>query len=417
MPQSPLDVEAIRRRFPGLLRRSGDRQAVFFDGPAGSQVPRSVAEAMSNYLLFSNGNAHNAFSTSVETDAMTEQARQAMTDMLGNSDTDEIVFGPNMTTLTFHLSHALARTWRPGEEIVITDSDNDANVMPWVTAARDAGCTVQRIAVRKDASIDLDDAASKIGSKTRLVAISAASNLSGTLHDVAALCELARKQGAMTFVDAVHYAPHQRMDVSSWGCDFAVCSVFKFFGPHAAVLFGRRALLSELEAYKTRPALDQGGEKWQTGTANFEAIAGTLAAIDYLAALGREHMADEPKTRRKALDSAFETIVEYERGLGELLLRGLSEIKGVSVVGIADPERMRERGPTFAFTHPRMEPAQLAAKLAERHIHSFSGNSYAIALSQALGLEPQGALRLGVMHYNTAEEVDYVLAQLRELLG
>lgn len=412
-----LDVPALRRHFPGLLRRDGDREAVFFDGPAGSQVPRAVAEAMQHYLLDDNANHGGAFVTSRATDTMVHAARHAFADFVGGDDPEEIVFGANMTTLTFHLARQLARTWRPGEEVVVTDSDHDANVMPWVLAARDAGCQVQRIAVRPDASLDVDDAERKITAKTRLVAVGAASNLSGSVQPVTRIAELARARGALCFVDAVHWAPHLRIDVRRFGCDFLACSAYKFFGPHVGVLWGRRVLLEETAADKVRPAPDHGAEKWQTGTANFEGIAGALAAVQYLEQVGRDAGAGTAATRRQALDAAFHAIEHHERDLCARLLTGLAAIPGLRVIGIADPARVRERCPTVSFVPPRGSPLDLAEALAARQIHSWSGNSYAVALSQALGLEPHGVLRLGLLHYNTQEEVDRVLAMLRERLA
>jgi cysteine desulfurase family protein (TIGR01976 family) len=411
----PLDVTTVRRRFPGLLRRTGDRADVFFDGPAGSQVPRSVAEAMAHQLLYENANHGGVFATSRATDAMVTAARHAAVDFVGGDDAEEIVFGANMTTLTFHLARALQRTWRAGDEVVVTDSDHDANVTPWVRAAEAAGCRVQRIAVRPDASLDLHDAGQKITARTRLVAFGAASNLSGTIHPVAQLCELARARGALTFVDAVHAAPHMRLHVARLGCDFLTCSAYKFFGPHLGVLWGRRALLEQIEADRVRPAAAHGGEKWQTGTANFEGIAGTLAAIDYLAQLGREH--GGPADRPGALDTAFEVIERHERELCAELLRGLGGLPGVRVIGIADPARVHERCPTVSFTHERHPPQHLAERLAAAHVYCWPGNSYAVALTTALGLEPNGALRLGLLHYNTREEVQYASAQLQRLLS
>lgn len=421
MTLRPLDVAAVRRRFPGLdrpgaARHGGEhRTAVFFDGPAGSQVPTAVADAVRDTLLHGNANHGGLFATSRATDAMVDAARAACADFVGADDREEIVFGQNMTTLTFHLARQLARTWRPGEEVVVTDSDHDANVMPWVLAARDAGCHVQRIAVRPDASLDLHDAERKIGPKTRLVAVGAASNLSGTIHPVARIAELARRHGALTFVDAVHYAPHLPIDVARLGCDFLACSAYKFFGPHLGVLWGRRALLEEIAADKVRPSPDHGGEKWQTGTANFEGIAGTLAAIDYLQQLG--HELGGPPERRPALLAAFAAIEAHERALCSELLRGLATLPDVRVVGIADPLRVRERCPTVSFTSTRLRPAALAQKLADEHVFCWSGNSYALALTQALGLEPDGVLRLGLLHYNTLEEVAFVVERLRALLG
>ena len=408
-----LDVAAVRRQFPGLARRSGDREAVFFDGPAGSQVPQRVVDAMARQLLHDNANHGGAFATSRATDAMVHAARRAVADFVGCDDPEEVVFGANMTTLTFWFAQALARTWRPGERVVVTDSDHDANVTPWVRAAERAGCEVARIAVRPDASLDLDSAERAITPNTRLVAFGAASNLSGTIHPVVRLCELARAQGALSFVDAVHWAPHLRLHTGRLGCDFLACSAYKFFGPHLGVVWGRRALLEEIDTDRVRPAPAHGAEKWQTGTANFEAIAGTRAAIDYLAALSGGGDADTD--RRGALDAAFRAIERHERDLCARLLQGLAELPGVRVVGIADPARVGERCATVSFTHAAHTPQRLAAALADAHVYGWAGNSYAIALTQALGLEPDGVLRLGLLHYHTREEVDYVLAQLRRL--
>lgn len=409
-----LDVAAVRRRFPGLSREAHGRAAVFFDGPAGSQVPQSVADAMTRYLLHDNANHGGTFATSIATDAIVHRARQAFADFVGARDPEEIVFGANMTTLTFHLARALARTWRAGEEIVVSDSDHDANVTPWVRAATTAGCHVRRIAVRPDTTLDLDDAAQKITKRTRLVAVGAASNLSGTIHPAARIAEMARAHGALVFVDAVHAAPHVRTDVAQLGADFLACSAYKFFGPHLGVLWGRRALLEEIEADKVRPSSNHGAEKWQTGTANFEGIAGALAAVDYLEGLGHELGARVD--RGAALGATFHAIEAHERDLGARLLTGLAAIPGLRVIGIADPQRIVERCPTVSFVHERHRAHDLARFLAARGVHCWSGNSYAIALTTALGLEPDGVLRLGMLHYNTADEVDFVLTQLREVL-
>jgi cysteine desulfurase family protein (TIGR01976 family) len=412
-----LDVAAVRREFPALSPPDRARPPVFLDGPAGSQVPQSVVDAMGAYILRDNANHGGAFATSRRTDAMVARARTAFADLVGASDPEEIVFGANMTTLTFHLAKALARTWRPGDEVVVTDSDHDANVMPWVLAARGAGCEVERIRVNADSTLDLDDAARTITAKTRLVAVGAASNLSGTIHPVRAIAALARARGAAVFVDAVHLAPHARLDVQALGCDFLALSAYKLFGPHVGVLWGRRALLEQLAADKVRPAPDHGAEKWQTGTACFEGIAGALAAVQYLERLGSPFLADSGGGRRAALDAAFGAIERHERPLCARLLAGLAAIPGVRVVGLGDAARAHERCPTVSFVARRVPPAELARSLAERGVYAWAGNSYAIALSAALGLEPLGALRLGLLHYNTAEEVDRVLAELRTLLA
>lgn len=417
MAHPGLDLERIRAQFPGLRRRHQERPVVFCDGPAGSQVPTAVALAMHDYLLHHNGNHGGSFATSVETDAMVAAARAAAADFFGAHDPQEVVFGANMTTLTFHLARALARTWRPGEEVVVTDSDHDANVTPWVLAARDAGCTVRRIPVRSDTTLDLDAAAAQIGPRTRLVAVGAASNLSGTIHPVAQLAELAHAQGALLFVDAVHSAAHLRLSVQALDADFVACSAYKFCGPHLGLLWGRRALLEEIEAYKVRPAPAHGGEKWQTGTANFEAIAGTLAAIDYLASLGAPGPVAAGMPRRQALDAAFAAIAAHEQQLGARLLRGLLALPGLRLVGLANPEQMERRCSTFSLVAAKRRPAELATALAARGIQCWAGHSYAVALIEALGLGPDGVLRLGLLHYNTSAEVDIVLQALGELLA
>ena len=324
---------------------------------------------------------------------------------------DEVVFGPNMTTLTFQLSRALARTWQPGDEVVVTASDHDANVTPWVLAARDAGAVVRTVPLARDeAVLDLEALAALLSPRTRLVAVGACSNLSGTVHDVARICAMARAAGALTYVDAVHWAPHFRTDVRAWGCDFLACSAYKFFGPHVGILWGRRELLARLEPYKVRPAADEGPERWQQGTANFACIAGTLAAVEYLASLGGTG------DLAARLDAAFARICAHETDLARRMLEGLGRIDGVGILGVTNPARAHARAATFSFTHPAARPAVLARRLADTGVFCWSGNSYALNLSQALGLEPHGVLRVGLLHYHTAAEVERFLALLPGLL-
>lgn len=423
MTLRPLDVAAVRRRFPGLDRRGEHRTAVFFDGPAGSQVPTPVADAMRDYLLHGNANHGGTFATSRATDAMVDAARAAFADFVGADDREEIVFGQNMTTLTFHLARQLARTWRPGEEVVVTDSDHDANVMPWVLAARDAGCRVQHVAVRPDASLDLHDAERKIGPKTRLVAVGAASNLSGTIQPVARLAELARAQGALTFVDAVHYAPHLPIDVQRLGCDFLACSAYKFFGPHLGILWGRHDLLERTFAYKVRSAGDAPPDRWETGTQSFEAVAGTLGALEYLAWVGErfgggahDGLAARHAGRRLSLMSAMSTIRAYEETLSRALAEALAVVPGLRVRGITDPIRFGERVPTFSFTLEGRHPREVAAELGRRGFRVWDGNYYAVGITERLGLEATGGMvRVGAVHYNTADDIRLLGAALRDL--
>ena len=413
--QTAFDVAWCRQQFPALERRLDGRPVVFFDGPAGSQVPRRVVDAVSEYLLHTNANHGGVFPTSRESDAMLRAAHQALADLLGSDDPDTIAFGPNMTSLTFALSRALGRTWRPGDEIVVTRQDHDANVSPWVLAARDSGATVHHVGIRgEDCSLDMDDLAEKLSPRTRLVAVSGASNAAGTINPVAEIVRLAHQVGALVFLDAVHLASHGLLDVRGWDCDFLACSAYKFFGPHVGVLWGRRELLAELPAYKVRPAPDDLPGRWMTGTQNHEGIAGTLAAVEYLADLGR-HLVPEAAPGRAAIEAAFAGITAYERGLVGELLTGLAELPGVKVWGITDPRRLDQRVPTVAITHNRLRPAELAVWLAERGIFVWHGNFYALPLSEALGLEPDGLVRIGLLHYNTEEEVQRLLATLAEL--
>ncbi|HUH05294.1 MAG TPA: cysteine desulfurase-like protein [Kofleriaceae bacterium] len=406
----PLDVDRIRARFPALTRSLNDQPVVFLDGPAGSQVPQEVADAVSRYLLSTNANTHGPFATSVESDRILGDARAAVAAFLNAGDPREVVFGPNMTTLTFALSRSLARTWNPGDEVVVTQLDHDANVTPWVLAARDAGATVRTAGVRvEDATLDLDAFDAVLSERTRLVAFGAASNSVGTLNPIAELTRRAHAAGAEVFVDAVHYAPHALTDVAAWGCDYLACSAYKFFGPHVGILWGRHDRLRALPAYQVRPAGDDMPDRFSIGTQSHEGIAGTLAAIEYLGGLGGGG------AHRPALERAFAAITLHERGLLARLLRGLAEQPEYRVWGLADPGRLAERVPTVSITHERISPNALAAALAARGIFVWSGNYYAVELSQALGREPHGMVRIGLLHYNTAAEIDRLLAALRSI--
>lgn len=410
-----LDSDWVREQFPALARRAGDRPAIFLDGPAGSQVPRAVADAVRDYLLHSNANSHGAFATAVESDALIASARRAAADLLGADDARAVVFGPNMTTLTFGLARALARTWRAGDEVVVTRLDHDANVTPWVTAAAAAGATVRRVDVLvDDATLDLDALHAAITPGTRLVAVTAASNAVGSLTPIPDIVQRAHEAGAEVFVDAVHYAPHRRIDVAAWQCDYLACSAYKFFGPHVGILWGRPERMARLPVDKVRPAGDALPDRFETGTQSHEGIAGVAAAIEYLAALGR-HLEPEAAGARAALDAAYRGIIAHETALVARLLDGLARLPEVRVWGIRDPARAGERAPTVSLTHARRRPAELAAELAARGVFAWHGNYYALELSQALGREPDGMVRLGLLHYNTAAEVDRTVEALAEL--
>jgi cysteine desulfurase family protein (TIGR01976 family) len=410
-------LQSVRGLFPALRREQDRQPVVYFDGPAGTQVPQNVIDAIADYLANHNANCGAPFDTSRETDAILDGARAALADLLGATDADEIAFGPNMTTLTLALSRALGRTWKPGDEIIVSRLDHDANVTPWVLAARDAGAVVRDIDVNHaDCTLDLGSFEAALNERTRLVAVGYASNCVGTVNPVATIAQRARSVGALTVIDAVHYAPHGLIDVRRIGCDLLVCSAYKFFGPHIGILWGRRELLESLQPYKLRPSPDTVPGRWMTGTQNHECIAGAAAAVDYLAAIGRRIDAGAP-SRRAQLERAFDAVTAHERALGARLLSGLTELPGVRVWGITDLHRLTDRVPTVSFTHARLTPRDIATRLAECGIYVWPGNHYALPFTEALGLEPHGTLRVGIVHYNTAEEVDRLLAELERIVG
>jgi cysteine desulfurase family protein (TIGR01976 family) len=400
-------MNEVRRQFPGLARQVNGQAAVFLDGPGGSQVPQSVIDAVADCLAHRNANDGGSFATSREVTSLVDAGRKAMADLLGASDPNEIVFGQNMTSLTFALSRSLAKTWKPGDEIVVTRLDHDANVTPWVLAAADAGATVRHLDINpSDCTLRLDLLPELLNDRTKLVAVGMASNAVGTVSPVGAVVEAARRIGALVFVDAVHAVPHRLVDVAALGCDFLACSPYKFFGPHLGVLWGRHELLEGLTAYKVRPAPNVGPGKWMTGTPSFEAIAGTHAAVDYLASLGRG------SDRRAALADAYSAIQSHETDLAERFIRGLERLPAWRVWGITDPSRMNERVATFGLTHRSQPASAIASALAEQGIFTWAGHFYAVEIVERLGLAPNGMLRIGFLHYNTAEEVDRTLAAL-----
>jgi cysteine desulfurase family protein (TIGR01976 family) len=418
--QTGLDVAALRDHFPSLRRTIEGRTVAYLDGPGGTQVPRACIEAIGAYLVTSNANHGGAFAASVETDALLDEVHAAGADFLGAGSGDEIVFGPNMTTLTFSMSRALGRELRPGDEIVVTRLDHDANVAPWLAVAEDRGATVRWLELGDDgATLDLDALDDVLGDRTRIVAVGLASNALGTVTDVARVIRAAHAVGALAYVDAVHAAPHLPIDVRELDADLLVTSPYKFFGPHSGMLFGRRDLLERLAAYRVRPAGDALPGKWETGTANHEALAGLLGTFAYLEQLGAAYGgASHAADRRTRLRAAMTAIRDHERGLSAGVLERLATIPRLRLYGITDVARLDERVPTFSFTLQGHTPQAVAAHLASRAISVWDGDFYAWEVVRALGLEGSGGLvRIGLVHYNTLDEADRLVEALRELVA
>lgn len=412
--QTTLDISWVRAQFPSLTQTVNGRPAAFLDGPGGTQVPQRVIDAIANYLKQSNANTGGAYATSRRTDAMIAEARFAMADFLG-CDSDEIVFGPNMTTLTFALSRAIGRNIGPGNEIVLTHLDHDADVSPW-RALEERGATIRFVDINEsDCTLDMADLARTVTGHTRIVCVGYASNAVGTINNVKEIVRIAHDAGAMVFVDAVHYGPHGLIDVRDLDCDFLACSTYKFFGPHMGVLYGKREHLKRLQPYKVRANSDAVPNRWEWGTLNHECIAGITACVEYIADLGR-HANPPAANRRAAIVAAYEAIHAYEHGLLERMIRGLKQIPHLKIYGISDPNRLEGRCPTFAVRIEGHTPLELATKLGDRGFFTWDGNYYALNLTERLDVERTGGfLRIGFVHYNTAEEVDGVLAALSEI--
>jgi cysteine desulfurase family protein (TIGR01976 family) len=411
-----LDSGWIRAQFPSLQQKVNGHPAIFFDGPAGTQVPQRVIDGITDYLLHSNANNCGAFATSKRTDETIAEARVAMADFL-NCSSKEITFGPNMTTLTFGLSRGIARDLKPGDEIVLTLLDHDANFAPWF-ALQDQGIVIRKVDINEaDCTLNMEDLKSKITSRTRIVAVGYAANAVGTLNDVHEVVRLAHDAGAMAFIDAVHYAPHGPIDVRALDCDFLACSTYKFFGPHIGVVYGKTELMERFRPYKVRPQYDSLPDRWETGTQNHECLAGVTAAVDYLADLGR-HVSPGVTNRRTALLAAYAAIQKHERTLATRLISGLLAIPGLKFYGISDSQRFDHRVPTVGVRIEGHSPRQLAEYLAEQGIFTWDGNYYALNLTERLGVEKDGGLlRIGLVHYNTSEEVDVLLRALQRLRG
>jgi cysteine desulfurase family protein (TIGR01976 family) len=411
-------VDHIRSQFPALA--SG---AVFFDGPGGTQVPQAVIDAVAQYYRQANANEHGFFATSRRSDEIVACGRQAMADFLNARSAAEIIFGANMTTLTLHLARALGRTLSPGDEVVVTRLDHDANIAPWLHL-QESGAVIRWLEIDPEkCTLKLDRLEKTINQKTRIVAVGHASNAFGTINDIPRIIAAAKKVGALTFVDAVHYAPHRAIDVQLLDCDFLACSPYKFYGPHTGVLYGKREALERLQPYKVRPASDSIPDCFETGTKNHEGIAGVGAAVDFLAALGRDFGPDHAQGletyaagARRWLKQALAAVMAHETRLFSRLLEGLLALPGLRVYGITDPKSFSERTPTVCFTLPGLTPAAVAEKLGAAGIYVWEGNYYAWEPMKFLGLEQKGgAVRAGLCLYNTDDEVDRFLEVLRNI--
>ncbi len=418
MPE--FDVDAVRVRFPALSIEQGARPIALFDGPGGTQVPDTVIDAVSGYYRSSNANHDGPFLTSRRSDAMLAEAHLGLADLLNAEDPSEIKFGANMTTLTMHLARSIAASLKPGDEIVVTSLDHEANVGPWRSAAADRGLTVRTVDIRpQDVTLDLASFDAALSGRPRLVAFGWASNAVGTINPVAELVRRAHDAGALAFVDAVHAAPHLPIDVRAVDADFLACSAYKFFGPHVGVLYGRRAALDRLPSYKLRPAYD----RFETGTLDHEGIAGALAAVEYIAELGERYgtgfaapfLGAGMTGRRLHAHAGMAAIRAYEMPLFGRLLDGLASIPGARLWGISDRARFDERTPTAAITLDAIAAEAVATVLGDGGIATWWGDFYAVGPIERLGLEPQGVLRIGLTHYNTTAEVDRLVDALREI--
>ena len=417
-----LDLSVIREQFPSL-----DRPATFFDNPGGTQIAKHSLDRINRYLLECNANHEGAFATSQQSDAVLHKAHAAMADFLNASSPDEIVFGQNMTTLTLHISRSLARTLNPGDEIVVTRMDHDANISPWMLVAEDRGCKLTWVDFDvEDYTLKLDEFEKALESKPKIVAFGYASNATGTINPVRKLTKMAKDAGALVYIDAVQYAPHGPIDVQAIGCDFLVCSAYKFFGPHVGILYGKLELLEDLKAYKVRPAPDNSPGKWMTGTQNHEGISGVLGALEHFEWLA-EQFADAQKEgftedeligRGLNLKAAMTAIRAYEFELSRALIKAIQAVPGTHIHGITDMKRLDERVPTVSFTLEGKHPRAIAEALGKEGFYVWDGNYYALAVTERLGIENSGGMvRVGAAHYNTIEEVGRFGEALKNIAG
>jgi len=405
------DVRAARAQFPAFQQIENGRTPIFLDNPAGTQVPQRVIDAVSDYFRYHNANSGGVFATSQRTDALKKTARQTAAAFLNAARPEEIAFGPNMTTLTLNFSRSIGQLLQPGDEIIVTQIDHDANVNPWLLMARDRGVTVRWVRLDvEEGTLDLKSYEAALNSKTRLVCLNHAANALGTINPIKMMIQQAHTVGAQVFVDAVQSVPHLLIDVQGLEVDFLVCSAYKFYGPHIGILYGSYDLMQQIPAYKVRPAYDRMPEKWETGTGSYETIAGTKAAIEYLASWGTGD------SLRPQLESSYQQIMAYEKALVWRLIEGLKHIPAIEIRGIVDPARSDERVPTVIFRLPNHHPLEVAKALASEAIYVWSGDYYAVETMQALHHHNDGGMvRIGIAHYNTAEEIDRTLEVLSSL--
>lgn len=411
-----MNITQLREQFPALMQNVDGKSPIFLDGPGGSQVPTSVLTAMTAYLGHYNSNLGGAFFSSDKTVELMANARQAAADLLNAPSSQQIVFGPNMTSLTFSFSRAISRDWKAGDEIIVTNADHFSNVSSWQQAAEDKGVKVNTALINEaDCSLDMVQFESLLNSNTKLVAVTYASNTTGSINNIKRIVELAHAVGALVYVDAVHYAPHELVDVQSLDCDFLACSAYKFFGPHLGMVYGKKEHLDGFTPYKVEPAKDIAPGRWETGTQSFEAMAGFIAAVDYIAAISE---LDDSHSRREKLSVAFAKTKQHEMALSEHFLTRLVNYPRIKLFGIDDFDRLNERTPTFALIFEGLEPRAVSEFLGKQHICVWDGNFYAQGLCKQLDvLDKGGVVRIGCMHYNTIEELDQLFNLFDELLG
>lgn len=402
-------IDGQRGEFPALALADAGKSRIYLDNPAGTQVPRAVADAVARCLIETNANLGGFFATTLAAQAVVDAAHEAMADFLGASGPEEIIVGANMTTLTYHMSRTLGRDWKPGDEIIVTRMDHEGNVSPWLQLAEDRGLKVHFLPFDTQSwQVEEEALSALLSDRTRLVALNYASNLTGSINRIQELTARAKAAGAIVYVDAVQYAPHGLVDVKALGCDFLACSAYKFFGPHMGVLWGRRALIETLVPYKCRCSSNGLPERFELGTPQIELMAGLSATIDYFEQLGER--AGATGSRRDKIASAFAVSIAYEAGLAQRLIDGLSRVAGLTIHGIVDPRRIHERVPTVSFTVEGIAPDEIARALAQDNIFVWSGHNYAWEVVHQLGIPAeQGVVRIGIAHYNTVEEIDETL--------